>query len=93
MCNRTTTAKAFVRAASALAIALFTIGMGVNATWACTSNADCGANMCCNGINEKICESGPCNQHHAAYTPRLHKRTISVSTPAVTTLDHLGLLQ
>jgi hypothetical protein len=34
MCNRTTYAKAFVKAACALAIALSTIGMGVNSTWA-----------------------------------------------------------
>lgn len=34
MFNRTTDAKAFATAACALAIALFTIGMGVNSSWA-----------------------------------------------------------
>ena len=34
MCNRTTVAKAFATAASALAIALFTIGIGINSAWA-----------------------------------------------------------
>jgi hypothetical protein len=34
MCNRTALAKVFVTAACALAIALFTIGMGVNSSWA-----------------------------------------------------------
>jgi hypothetical protein len=34
MCNNTAVAKAFVIAARTLAIALLTIGMGVNSTWA-----------------------------------------------------------
>jgi hypothetical protein len=34
MCNRFAYAKAFVTAACALAIALFTIGMGVSSSWA-----------------------------------------------------------
>jgi hypothetical protein len=63
MCNRTTYAKALVTAAGALAIALFTVGMGVNSSWAgdvpaggkCTQNSDCTAGYACQGINEKIC--------------------------------------
>ena len=34
MCNHTAVAKAVVAASCALAVALFTIGMGVNFTWA-----------------------------------------------------------
>jgi hypothetical protein len=63
MSNRTTYPKALVAAACALAIALFTIGMGVNSLWAgdvpsggkCTKDSDCASGYICQGINEKIC--------------------------------------
>ena len=63
MCNHTTNTNAFVKAACTLAIALFTIGIGVNSSWAgdvpaggkCTKDSDCGSGYICQGINDKVC--------------------------------------
>jgi hypothetical protein len=67
MFNHTTDAKAFVMAACALAIALLTIGMGVNSSWAagaelgasCSKDADCKSNYC----NTSNSSAGNCKAH------------------------------
>jgi len=67
MFNHIAVAETFMKAACALAIALSTIGMGVNSSWAagaawgasCSKDADCKSNYC----NTSNSSAGNCKAH------------------------------